>query len=144
MSPCIPRTICLLALSELLFALGCSNGAPRMHQKLRELAGPAAINCGDSLFPSLVARNNACAIGATVEHAPFYIRWEIHDRTPRVMRGIAMNSVGQMFIVTEKLGTPDGELPVTPCDSPNLVADKSVTSINTLMCAPRPPGVDQP
>ncbi len=144
MNAFVRRTICLFALAELLFAFGCSNGATRMHQKLRTLAGPGAIDCGDSLFPSLVAKNNACAIGATVEHAPFYIRWEIHDRTPRVMRGIAMNHVGLMFIVTEKLGTPDAELPVTPCDSPNLVPDKSVTSINTLMCAPRPPGVDQP
>ena len=144
MNPYVRRTICLLALSELLFAFGCSNGATRMHQKLRSLAGPGAINCGDGLLPNLIARNNACAIGATVEHAPFYIRWEIHDGASRTMRGIAMNSGGQMFVVTEKLGTPDGELPVTPCDSPNLVADKSVTSINTLMCAPRPPGVDQP
>jgi hypothetical protein len=144
MSPYIRRTIYLLALSELLFALGCSNGATRMHQRLRELAGPDAINCGDSLFPALVAKNNACAIGATVEHAPFYIRWEIHDHTPRVMRGIAMNHLGLMFVVTEELGRPDSDLAVTPCDSPNLVPDKSVTSINTLMCAPRPPGVDQP
>ena len=138
------RTIYLLALSELLFTLGCSNGATRMHQKLRALAGPGAIDCGNSLFPTLVPRNNACAIGATVEHAPFYIRWEINDSAGRTVRGIAMNGVSQMFIVTEKLSTPDGELPVTPCDSPKLVPDKLVTSINTLMCAPRPPGVDQP
>ena len=82
----------------------------RMHQKLRTLAGPGAIDCGDCLFPSLVAKNNACAIGATVEHAPFYIRWEIHDRAPRTMRGIAMNHIGQIFLVTETLGTPAGEL----------------------------------
>jgi hypothetical protein len=144
MSPYILRAIYLLMLSELLFTLGCSNGATRMHQKLRALAGPGAIDCGNSLLPTLVPKNNACAIGATVEHAPFYIRWEINDSAGRTTRGIAMNSVSQMFIVTEKLGTPDGELPVTPCDSPNLVPDKSVTSINTLMCAPRPPGVDQP
>ena len=80
MNAFVRRTICLFALAELLFAFGCSNGATRMHQKLRTLAGPGAIDCGDSLFPSLVAKNNACAIGATVEHAPFYIRWEIHDR----------------------------------------------------------------
>jgi hypothetical protein len=115
-----------------------------MRRKLLLLAGPGAIDCGDSLFPNLVPKSNACAIGATVEHAPFYIRWEIRNDARKTLRGIAMNRVGQMFIVTEKLGTPDGELPVTPCDSPNLVPDKSVTSINTLMCAPRPPGVDQP
>ena len=115
-----------------------------MHQKLRTLAGPNAINCGDSLFRNLVPRNNACAIGAAVQHAPFYIRWDIHDGTTKTMRGIAMNSAGQMFIVTEKLGTQDAELPVTPCDSPTLVPDKTVTSINVLVCAPRPPGVDQP
>ena len=115
-----------------------------MRQQLRALAGPNAINCGDSLFPSLVPKNNACAIGATVEHAPFYIRWDINDSTGRTVRGIAMNSAGQMFVVTERLGTADSALPVTPCDSPNLAPDTSVTSIRTLMCVPRPPGVDQP
>lgn len=144
MNSSICRMVSLLALVELAFACGCSNGATRMHQQLRALAGPDAINCGDSLFRDFVPRNNACAIGATVEHAPFYIRWEIHDGGSRTMRGIAMNRIGQMFVVTERLDTPDGALPVTPCDSPNLVPDKSITSIKTLMCEPRPAGVDQP
>lgn len=142
MNAYIRRTISLLALAELAFACGCSNGATRMHQQLRTLAGPNAINCGDSLFPYLVPKNNACAIGATVEHAPFYIRWEIHDSGGRTMRGVAMNRAGLMFIVTENLGTPDSELAITPCDSPTLVPDKSVTSVNTLTCAP--PAVEPP
>jgi hypothetical protein len=144
MSPYIRRTICLFALAGLIFACGCSTDGGRMRRQLRSLAGHGAIDCGDSLLPNLIPKNNACAIGATVEHAPFYVQWEIHDGASRTMRGIAMNSGGQMFVVTEKLGTPDSELPVTPCDSPNLVPDKSITSINTLMCAPRPPAVDQP
>lgn len=144
MNTLVRRTVSVFALAGLLLACGCSSDGGRMRQRLRSLAGSGAIDCGNSLFPNLIPKNNACAIGATVEHAPFYIRWEIHDRTPSVMRGIAMNHVGQMFIVTETVGTPDTELPVTPCDFPNLVPDKSITSINTLMCAPRPPGVDQP
>jgi hypothetical protein len=65
-----------------------------MRHRLRLLAGPSAIDCGDSLFPNLVPKNNACAVGASVEHAPFYIRWEIHDGSSQEMRGIAMNSNG--------------------------------------------------
>jgi hypothetical protein len=144
MNALIRYTICLFVLAQLVLVSGCSVDSGRMRRQLRSLAGPGAIDCGDSLFPTLVPKNNACAIGATVERAPFYVRWEIHDSVGRTVRGIAMNRVGQMFIVTEELGTPDGELPVTPCDSPNLVPDKSVTSTSTLMCAPRPPGVDRP
>jgi len=144
MNAFVRHAIWLFALAELGLTCGCSNGATRMRQQLRALAGPNAINCGDSLFPSLVPKNNACAIGATVEHAPFYIRWDINDSAGRTVRGIAMNSAGQMFVVTERPGTADSTLPVTPCDSPNLAPDTSVTSIRTLMCAPRPPGVDHP
>lgn len=136
MSPYIRRSIYLFALAALVFACGCSTDGARMRQRLRSLAGPGAIDCGSSLLPNFIPKNNACAIGATVEHAPFYIRWEIHDSASRSMRGVAMTPTGQIFVVTETLGTPAGELEMTPCDSPGLVPDPSVTSVSTLTCAP--------
>jgi hypothetical protein len=142
MSPYIRRSIYLFAFAGLLLTCGCSSDGGRMRQRLRSLAGPGAIDCGNSLFPNLVPKNNACAIGATVEHAPFYIRWEIRDHALSTMRGVAMTHTGQIFVVTETLGTPAGELEMTPCDSPNLVPDISVTSVSTLTCAPA--GAERP
>src|ERR1700761_8166374 len=98
MSAAFRWTIVVFAFAELLPTCGCSLDSGRMRQQLHSLAGPGAIDCGDSLLPNLIPKNNACAIGATVEHAPFYIRWEIHNDAGRTMRGIAMNHVGQMFI----------------------------------------------
>ena len=136
MNAFVRRTICLFALAEFLLACRLLQWGGRMRQTTAFPCRPAAIDCGDCLFPSLVAKNNACAIGATVEHAPFYIRWEIHDHAPRTMRGIAMTHTGQIFLVTETLGTPAGELEMTPCDAPNLVPDPSVTSVKALTCGP--------
>jgi hypothetical protein len=136
MNAFLRRFICLFALAGLLFACGCTADGGRMRRRLRYVAGPHAIDCGDSLFPNLIPKNNACAIGASVEHAPFYIRWEIHDGASSTMRGIAMNNGGLMFLVTENLNDPEHELPLTPCSTPQLVPDPAVTSMKVLTCAP--------
>ena len=132
----VRRAIAFLAVAGTLFACGCATDGGRMRHRLRSLAGPGAIDCGDSLFPNLVPKNNACAIGASVERAPFYIRWEIHDGSSRRMRGIAMNSNGLMFMVTENFDDPAHGLPMIPCSTSQLVPDPSVTSIKLLTCAP--------
>jgi hypothetical protein len=134
----IPRLVGQLTVLALMASVcGCARSVetPVFH-KVRALAGRKAIDCGNALFAGMVAKNNACAIGAATEGAAFYIRWTIHDDQTTSARGIAMNPDGQMFMVSTSPNAAPGQLETVSCKSPHLAPDPTVTSVKVLTCTP--------
>ena len=125
-----------------LLLCGCSRFLSGVHEssairvRMRGLAGPGAIYCGDNLLPNLIPKNNACAIGAMTEHAPFYIVWNIPTGSSMITRGIAMNRTGEMFMLSETHEPSGGHFTTTLCPAQSLVPDSTITTTSVLTCKP--------
>ena len=133
---------CVLLLTALALLNGCTRSlaaiqeSSAVRQRVRAIAGANAISCGDNLFPSLVAKNNACAIGAMTEHAPFYIVWNIPSGSSSITRGIVMNQPGEMFMVSETREGSRSNFKIAVCPSQKLVPDATITTASVLTCNP--------
>lgn len=115
------------AFTALLIALavsvGCkSSSAPSasksgdaFEQKLQELAGGGAKNCGriktqsaDELKPA-----GECAMDAAQSKKPFYVAYEL----PGMIVGLAGNSEGKLFSVQTETGQTSAEVKSQPCQA---------------------------
>lgn len=135
------RIACGLSLGAALLPCGCSRNLAAIHEssavrrRVRAIAGPNALNCGDNVFANLVPTNNACAIGAMTEHSAFYIVWNIPNGSATITRGIAMNKTGEMFMLSET-HEPSPKFTTALCPTPKLVLDPTVTTADVLTCNP--------
>lgn len=136
---------CGLALATLALLCGCSQFSKfladaqktsTIRQRVRAIAGPGAIDCGDNVLENLVRKNNACAIGALTERSAFYIVWNIPIGSSTITRGIAMNNTGEMFMTSETHEASGSKFAFTLCPSSKLVPDPTVTTAKVLTCNP--------
>jgi hypothetical protein len=129
----IASSFLLLSLS---FFAGCSTFDLRTAHTLRTTAGHGAIDCGVALFPTNIPRLNACAIGATVERTPFYVRYHLQRADSIIDRGLVRNASGDLFEVSSSNG-PGAEhdaAQILACKTDQVIPDSTYPDLKLLTC----------
>ena len=82
-----------------------------MDQRLRALAGTAAIDCGHVQVKASPASATKCAIRAFHHGKPFVVRYDIAAIESGVAGGLASNGDGDVYgILFDSMGMSDGDL----------------------------------
>jgi hypothetical protein len=99
-------------------AVGSKHAADAVQNKLVELAGSGAKDCGRlaTQEPAQLQVASDCAMSASREKKPFYVGYDL----PGMTVAVAGNAQGQNFLVQQE-GQP-GEMKFSPCPSDLRVA----------------------
>jgi hypothetical protein len=118
-----------LAALILLFSLaGYASEAPEqgVRNRLKELAGKAAQDCGRATTAAENSSKGLCATKAYKRKMPFYVQYHVYGTDAEVEEGLALDSQGRLFHVwTISMsplygGKPSGKFEVHPCDANSL------------------------
>ncbi len=118
-----------LWLSLCVVALGCSSGDCDLQDDLRLFAGEGAIDCGTADATHDRADVDQCAFDAFEAGSPFFARYEVAGTDSKLLRAVAMNTVGVVKAFRwdsapcGKGQACDPATDVQTCEDPSLVLE---------------------
>lgn len=115
----------LLLLLLILNATACSSVLPEVevHNRLRTLAGPRALDCGRAITPPGVASKSACAADAFRRKVPFLVQYRSTGTDAIAEDGLALDEHGKLSYVETIAwsplygGKPSGKFTVQTCNA---------------------------
>jgi hypothetical protein len=121
----------LLRLTLLILVLslaGRASDSPELgvRNRLKELAGKAALDCGRAAKVAENSSKNLCATSAYKRKIPFFVQYSVIGTDALVEEGLSLDSQGRLFHVWAisksplYRGMPSGKIEVHLCDAMSL------------------------
>ena len=86
-----------IAFAFTLTSASCAR--PNLDTRLRQLAGPGAIDCGFVAPGDNAAAANACSVTAFQGGAPFFVRYKVLGIDSRIERGYVRAADGRLLLL---------------------------------------------
>jgi hypothetical protein len=121
------KVILFLLVSMLsLAAYATERPVPGVRNRLEELAGKHALNCGRAATPRENQSRSNCALEAYKRKAPFFVQYGVIGTDAHVEEGLALDARGRLSrvwaISSSPLygGKPSGKFEVDVCSAKSL------------------------